>query len=156
MNKLWILSGRIAFWVCWPLLWVYLRFGRSRTRVIVIADGKIILVKGWLSDGKWSLPGGGLHRQEPAIDGAKRELQEETGITIQNNQLQQVNEGWVSSAGLRYRHVAFLAQIAKPHKLKKQWLEVTEVEWIELSMVCEKPEVSQETKQILRASNTVD
>lgn len=36
-------------------------------------------------DGKWSLPGGGIKQAEFAIDAAKREVFEETGLTVEIN-----------------------------------------------------------------------
>lgn len=56
--------------------------------VIVIKEGKILLGKrkGSHGEGSWSFPGGHLEFNESLEDCAKRELEEETGITVKNIQ----------------------------------------------------------------------
>jgi 8-oxo-dGTP diphosphatase len=54
--------------------------------VIVIRDGKVLLGKrkGAHGEGTWSFPGGHLEFSETIEDCAKREVMEETGMTITN------------------------------------------------------------------------
>lgn len=55
--------------------------GRQRARVLVVNEfDEVLLLQGMISDGRWSLPGGGLKRSESAVAAARRELHEETGI----------------------------------------------------------------------------
>lgn len=55
--------------------------GRPRARVLVVNEfDEVLLIQALFSDGRWSLPGGGLKRTESAVAAARRELQEETGI----------------------------------------------------------------------------
>jgi len=58
-----LIIGRIAFWASWPALYFILH-GTERTRIALIADQRVLLTRGTLSAGKWSLPGGGIHRGE--------------------------------------------------------------------------------------------
>lgn len=54
---------------------------RPRARVLVVNErNQILLLRAYISHGKWTLPGGGLNRKESAVTAAKRELYEETGI----------------------------------------------------------------------------
>ena len=52
---------------------------RKRATAVVIKNGKVLLVR---DKGKqnFSLPGGGIHKDEPTLSAAIRELYEETGL----------------------------------------------------------------------------
>ncbi|MEE8373596.1 MAG: NUDIX domain-containing protein [Dehalococcoidia bacterium] len=52
---------------------------RQRATAIVLRDGKVLLVKDRRAR-RYSLPGGGLKRREPAVCAAARELYEELGL----------------------------------------------------------------------------
>lgn len=61
---------------------------RPRARVLVSNEkGQILLLRAYISHGKWTLPGGALNRGETAAQAARRELHEETGITADVNDL---------------------------------------------------------------------
>ena len=53
------LLGKLLFWLGWPVSYL---FGRGRrTRVLVMSDNRILLVKDLISaDDAWGLPGGGI------------------------------------------------------------------------------------------------
>jgi ADP-ribose pyrophosphatase YjhB (NUDIX family) len=54
-----------------------------RTRVIVIHDGRMLLLEPQEVGAGWLLPGGGLEYNESLADCGKREVLEETGIVVQ-------------------------------------------------------------------------
>jgi ADP-ribose pyrophosphatase len=56
------------------------------------SDGKVLLLKRSLSDSKrknmsekWDIPGGRINSSENLLNGLKREVEEETGITIKGS-----------------------------------------------------------------------
>lgn len=56
---------------------------RPRVRVLVTNEfDEVLLLRTYISHGRWSLPGGGVGRNEPHVMAAKRELHEETGIDV--------------------------------------------------------------------------
>ena len=58
---------------------------KDRVRVIIYRDdGDILLVKSRFSRQEWSLPGGGVNRNEGYEQAAAREILEEVGIKIDN------------------------------------------------------------------------
>jgi 8-oxo-dGTP diphosphatase len=60
-------------------------FYRVTVKALVVRDGKILLLKesSQLS-GKWELPGGGLDFGEDTIEGLKREIYEEMGVSVKS------------------------------------------------------------------------
>lgn len=128
----WKIIGRIGFWLSWPLLAVYLRFGK-RTRILVVAEGKVLVVKGWLGSGKWCLPGGGLHRNEKPLDGVLRETKEETGLVLAPSLVKYVDGKRQGANGAYFWCERFIAELEEIPKVKKSGLEIVEVAWVEAS-----------------------
>jgi len=148
-NKLWKYIGIIAFWIAWPLLLIYLAIGK-RTRVIVYSGDQVLLIKGWLGNSKWALPGGGVHAYEDIKTAATREVREETGIALKVADLVQLSEGIIEENGLRYYYCAFVAEIAKTCNLTKQKFEITDAKWFKQDDILESADVSSATKRLLR------
>jgi 8-oxo-dGTP pyrophosphatase MutT (NUDIX family) len=51
-------------------------------RVILIRNGRVVLLRHWLSPDVWTLPGGGINKGESPTDAGIREVWEETGYKI--------------------------------------------------------------------------
>lgn len=80
------LLHRLAYRLAHRLRKVWWRIAKPRLvgcRVLAFdADGRLLLVRHSYGSGKWMTPGGGIARgEDPAAAGA-RELQEETGCTL--------------------------------------------------------------------------
>lgn len=131
MSKLWNLTGKVAFWVTWPALFVYLMHG-ERTRVIIRSGNSILAVRGWLGDGKWVLPGGGLHIGERAVDGAVREVREETGIMLSPTDLQYLGAA-KTSGGFRFRYHMFAVMLPAQPVTMPQKHEIIEIAWLKIN-----------------------
>lgn len=142
MNRIWSAIGTMVFWLAWPALWVYLGLSK-RTRIVVEADGKILVVKSWLSPNEWGLPGGGLHRTEAAELGVVRELYEETGVWLKPEQLTKLYESVAHEKGLHFRYTCYGVKLPKQPLLRKQAMEIADIAWLA-------PE------QITRKSSTAD
>lgn len=134
MRDWWVDLGRLAFWLSWPLLYFYLR-GSERTRLLLIAEGKVLVMRGWLSSGQWALPGGGLHRRESPLAGVLRELYEETGIRLKPQLVKETGAGVAAENGLSFRYRQFFARLPEAVPVRRQPFEVVDVAWIPLSEV---------------------
>ena len=126
MKTLWQNIGIVAFWALLPALHIYLRIGR-RTRVAVTHDKHLLVVKPWLGNGKWSLPGGGVHRSENPTQAVKRELFEETGVKADKLRLVQALR--YRQSGLRFDYDLFLYKQYEHVSIRKQAWELVEAAW---------------------------
>lgn len=151
MRMLWVFTGRIAYWLSWPLLFVYLQRS-ERTRVLVACDDEVLLVRGWLGNGRWGLPGGGLHRNELPLAGAMRELREETGIEVSAADLQFLfSRNSVRRHGLSFRIHAYALVLANKPRLSKQKLEITHAKWLAKNELSEHLKTEEEVQTVLEA-----
>src|SRR4030095_9533376 len=129
MKELWNDLGKLVFWVNWPFLFLYLRKS-ERTRILLIAEGKVLVTRGWLSTGDWGLRGGGLKREETPIAGALRELFEETGIRLKPQKVRKIGAAMANENGLKFRYHQFFAKLPEVVPVRKQTFEVVEVAWV--------------------------
>lgn len=121
--------GRTAFWLGWPVLYLYLK-GSTRTRVLIAADDSILVVRGWLGDGKWELTGGGVHKGEDILAGAVREVREETGITLEPTQLMR-GEGFdTNNHKLPFRCEPFFVRLTSKPTTSRQTGEIADIRWM--------------------------
>jgi 8-oxo-dGTP pyrophosphatase MutT (NUDIX family) len=128
MRKAWLIIGRLGYWVGYPFIMLYLR-GTTRTRVVVRQGNKVLLVKSWLSDGAWELPGGGVHRGEEVITGALRELYEETGITLKSRSLKKLETRTVRGSIVHFETICFGATLSHESPLRLHRFEIADACW---------------------------
>lgn len=107
IRSLWVKLGRAVYWATWPGIWLVIQLSPPRTRLALIHKGKVLLVKDWLGNGEWTLPGGGLKRHEPVEVGAARELLEETSILVDSKTLKNIGSFRVKTNGIPVRIAGF-------------------------------------------------
>ncbi len=129
MSRIWKKIGTITYWLCWPMLFIYLRFTR-RTRVLVICEDEILVVRGWLADDKWYLPGGGLHSGEEKEAGAIRELYEETKLKLKPSELNYLGPVKAHTHGLSFWYESFYVVLNAKPKVERQKWEISDIAWI--------------------------
>ncbi|NIY64749.1 NUDIX hydrolase [Streptomyces malaysiensis] len=79
---------------------------------VCVEDGKILLARWAGGEGKqWTLPGGGLQHGEDPYDAAVREVEEETGYTVEIEQLLGIDT-------LHQRHPGWLTHDADFHGVR--------------------------------------
>ncbi len=122
--------GKIIFFCAWPAFWVYFKRGYGRTRVVLRHGDEVLVVKNWISDSSWSLPGGGLHKNEQPVEGAVRELREETGIVLHDSDLQAIGTATYRKYGLCFDFYVFSATVAS-YKAHKQRIEISALQWVQ-------------------------
>jgi 8-oxo-dGTP pyrophosphatase MutT (NUDIX family) len=125
---------RLIQLILWPALYLYfLTIGRRRTRVFVRCANEVLLIQDKLplvnDPDAWSLPGGGIGRKEPPGSAAKRELYEELGIDVHENDLFLLGAQRTTERGIRYQAWFYLLEIPAKPKLVLQRHEVRAAEW---------------------------
>lgn len=124
----------LGFWIGWPLFYLY--FSRStRTRILLIHDNRLLIVKNWLSSGHWSLPGGGIKKGEDPGIGAVRELYEETAINISATDLTPIGQGFTKQNGIGFNFYAYFIKLDKEVIAKRELIEVAEMRWEDIKKV---------------------
>lgn len=123
--------GRIAYWLSWPALYMYLR-GSVRTRVLIIAEEKVLLVQPWLGSGTWSLPGGGVRRSEDIRMAVTRELIEETGVALGVDQLQPLGLQAHSEKRFSYTCHYFFVDLKQAIRATPHLPEILDARWVSL------------------------
>lgn len=147
-NRLWCWIGQALYFLCWPLIRLVISMTPKRARVVVIYDGKILLTKDWLGSGKWSIPGGGLHRGEDQYIGAAREFEEETGVMLDTTSLKLLGEftakGWLTKTQL----VVFRVNVPKKPEIMQTGLEILDYIWADANQI-QALSLDYSTKQVL-------
>jgi 8-oxo-dGTP diphosphatase len=123
--------GRVLFYITWPGIWLTLKLQPPRTRVVIVSQGCLLLVRDWLGDGNWSLPGGGLKFREDLKVGAAREVLEETGIKLSPTSLTSLGRFKVRSSGIKIDAHCFFAELPDKPDLKASH-EIAEASWIDI------------------------
>lgn len=130
----------LRFWrIMSPVAIVCLRLftaitNRARVRVIATNEfGEILFVKTVISsDAKWSLPGGGMNRNESASKAAQREFLEEVGVSTPLTHFKQSHIIQKSSAAkLYFAAIIFTVGIKKGDvpKVLHNPAEIEEIGW---------------------------
>ena len=127
--RVWRKLGKIIFWVAWPIWWIIFKISPNRTRIIVVNQNKILLVQGWLGDGKWGLPGGGVKFRETNQSAAARELWEETGLHTEESALKSLWSMNHRQRGLSYKAHYYLLEMSSEQEPKVQRVEIVDCRW---------------------------
>lgn len=99
--------------------------------VVWVADGQVLLVRSRHGQRRWGFPGGVLARREDPIDGARRELEEETGVVCASDDL--VLAG--THVQQHSRHIEAVFRVRRPREevagpaVGAGSFEVAEVRW---------------------------
>lgn len=129
MNKLWQKIGTMVYWVTWPGIWLMLRRSK-RTRILIACGSKILVVKPWLGNGRWSLPGGGIKRNEKAFQSLVREIQEETGLKIKKKDCKVVSKNTYKQDGLSFLYYLFVCNQKELKDIDRKKLELADAKWV--------------------------
>lgn len=124
--------GRVIYTLAWPFWFIYFKFSNNRCRVLLVHEDKILIVRGWLSSGEWNLPGGGMKKGENYTDAVSRELREETGINLSQEDFKDFGGLNHDAYGLNYKLHIFYAQLEDEVEITKQPIEILDAKWVRM------------------------
>lgn len=128
--------GRQAFKINLPIIRRILN-GSIRVKVLILSpDSKqVLLVKNLLSQQKWTLPGGGVKREETAIQAARREIKEELGLNIDIEGLKVIDEFDYkeTETGAQWRAVILSCSLDSQQPVRLNRGELIKYSWFELA-----------------------
>lgn len=137
MKKFWQLIGISTYWVTVPGIWLILR-RTLRCRVVIRHEDSIVVVKPWLGNGKWCLPGGGVHGGESAAEAVRRETYEEVGIKLNPADCHSHGSQLYRQNGLAFTYHLFAAALAEKSPTKRQNIEIFEAAWVPVNRLTPK------------------
>lgn len=110
----------------------FLRFSKEkRVRVIVVSsDNHVLLVRNWFGYQNWSLPGGGIKKNETPRRAAIRELYEETGMSLKSNGISYIKPYICHESFLSFKSDVYYTATKKRSPLtQKRDFEILEIKW---------------------------
>lgn len=124
--------GRIAYKAVSPFMRLYMTQKHLRVRILLVNEfNEVLLVRSWLGHQSWSLPGGGIRRNETPLHAATRELQEETGIVLHANTIKELGSFTNPYKTAPFTIACFVAKTTKqePSLALHRRLEVLDTSW---------------------------
>ena len=133
VHRTYALLGRLAHKAILPFFKLTVNDRHVRVRVVVLSEDykEILLVRSWLGRQKWSLPGGGLRRHEPAAEAGAREVHEETGLRVAADHLRELGTFMNDDARVPYKVACLATEIPKrPVRLAgRRKIEMLDIGW---------------------------
>ena len=132
MQTSYFTLGRLAYWFLRPFIRIVIRRTR-RVYVVLLSGDSVLLVKSWLGDGAWHLPGGGKKKGEESLSAAIRETREETQISLKSDELQFLLENNWRSGGTRYPYTIYTGQMANQVNPTYRRFELIDAAWVPIA-----------------------
>lgn len=101
--------------LCSPIPWFLLHYRPPRAYALIRYAGKTLIVRNWFGSGKWSFPGGGVHKGEDSKVGACREVFEEVGLVLSPKDIKFLVKGFTRFIFSGKKYVIYeTTLVAKP------------------------------------------
>lgn len=103
------------------------------TMCAVIHNGKVLMINRRKSWKGWAFPGGHLERDESVLACVKRELFEETGLTIEDIHFKGITD--ILNSETKRRHIVFNYVADSYHGTCKEQCDEGEIAWIDIDNI---------------------
>lgn len=128
------------------LYWYGKRAKKPRVRLLLIRSDQILLVKNWLGYQKWTLPGGGVGADETERRALRREIQEEVGLIISEEEPIHVGTFLPVGTPASFHISVYVLQIDEAMQIKQNTHELIAARWFAVTHL--QPNISPEFRQM--------
>jgi len=125
-------TGRIIYFFMRPFLGLAMS-GKPRARVLIKHGQQVLLVRSWLGEQEWSLPGGGIKKNEKPEATLIRELAEELGLDIHGEALEILLESSYKQATAEFPVTIYSLNLSQKPLLAVHRPEILEAEWLDVA-----------------------
>lgn len=133
MIKPYAVFTRVLTVIAYPVSGFVLHNSR-RVRVLIRFDDQVLLAKSSIGHQKWSIPGGGIEKNENPMSAVVRETLEEVNIVITEDMLVCTGEQRTGKNWPRVDMIFYIVDLPiqqEPHITRP--LEILEAQWFELT-----------------------
>lgn len=134
MNQLKAIIYKVGY--SFALAWWWLRRPvTTGVRCIIVADGKILLVRHTYGHSQWTVPGGGVKTSEAVEAAVRREVQEEAGVSL--GAVTKVGEVYFEGEYRKDTIHVFFARLEAIPVVVRDTAEIAEMKWFSLQSLPE-------------------
>jgi len=103
--------------------------GSTRVRALLTYEDELLLNRAWIGSQKWSLPGGGVNKNEKPKKALKRELIEELDLKIPQKNYQRILKHHHTDHGADFLVILYQIDLDSRREFKVSRNEIIEAGW---------------------------
>jgi 8-oxo-dGTP pyrophosphatase MutT (NUDIX family) len=103
--------------------------GSTRVRALLVFEDEILLNRAWIGSQRWSLPGGGVNKDEKPKKALKRELIEELDISIPQKKYHRILKHHHTDHGADHLVILYQINMGSRREFKVNKHEIIEAAW---------------------------
>lgn len=111
--------------------------GSTRVRALMIYEEEVLLNRAWVGSQRWSLPGGGVDKNEKPKKALKRELIEELDLKIPQKNYRRILKHHHTDHGADFMVILYQIDLGSRREFKVKKNEIIEAGWHQIDKLPE-------------------
>lgn len=103
--------------------------GSTRVRALLLFEDEVLLIRAWIGSQRWSLPGGGVNKNEKPKKALKRELIEELNLKIPQKNYHKILKHHHTDHGADHIVILYQINLKSRRNFEINKSEIIEAEW---------------------------